>query len=94
MADDPFQPAPIPSALQPFIDTSTGMLIHFPRREFKRGLALDWIAAHLPSGATFTEREFNAVLARLHEDTASARRYLVETNRVYRPEPGTYVVPD
>lgn len=69
------------------------MLIQIPRREAKRSIALDWIVAHLPKGSTLSEKEMNQKLATVHDDTAAVRRYLVDSGRIERPEPGVYLVP-
>ncbi|MBW8171860.1 DUF2087 domain-containing protein [Ornithinimicrobium sp. Arc0846-15] len=85
---------PIPPQLRPFVEEATGMLIQIPRREAKRAIALDWITAHLPAGATLNEKRMNEALAAVHDDTAAVRRYLVDSGRITRPEPGVYSIPN
>ena len=57
-----------------------GMLVRLPAKRKKKIVALAWLAEHIPSGRRYTEKEFNALLDRLHtfHDPATLRRELYD----------------
>ncbi|MGH1502857.1 MAG: DUF2087 domain-containing protein [Acidimicrobiales bacterium] len=55
-----------------------GRLVHWPSKRDKRLVVLDHIAQRFEPGRRYTERQVNAELATLHDDTAMLRRWLVD----------------
>lgn len=55
-----------------------GHLVRMPTKRTKRLDFLDHLAQRFEPGRHYTEREVNASLARVSEDTATLRRYLVD----------------
>ncbi len=55
-----------------------GRLVQWPSKRDKRLVVLDHIAQRFEPGRRYTERQVNAELATLHEDTAMLRRWLVD----------------
>lgn len=75
-SDHPDQPAEHARILdQAFRD---GRLVHLPTKESKRLVVLDHIAQRFEPGLRYTEKQVNASLSQLHEDTATLRRDLVD----------------
>ncbi|MBQ6292796.1 MAG: DUF2087 domain-containing protein [Lachnospiraceae bacterium] len=73
----------------PFI--KRGKLTGLPAKRQKRIFALTWLAEHIPPEKTYTEKEFNALLNKLHSfnDPAALRRELCDFGLVSRSEDGT-----
>jgi DNA-binding transcriptional ArsR family regulator len=62
-----------------------GRLVSIPAVEKKREPVLDWVLRTcFADDRDYPEKEVNARLAELHQDTASLRRYLVDTGRMTR----------
>ena len=55
-----------------------GRLVRMPTKRTKRLDLLDHLAQRFEPGRRYTEREVNASLAQVSEDTATLRRYLVD----------------
>lgn len=55
-----------------------GRLVRMPTKRTKRLDLLDHLAQRFEPGRRYTEREVNALLAQVSEDTATLRRYLVD----------------
>lgn len=55
-----------------------GRLVRIPTKRSKRRRLLDRVAQRFEPGERYTERQVNAELASLHDDTAALRRYLVD----------------
>lgn len=55
-----------------------GRLVRWPSKRSKRLVVLDHLAQRFEPGARYSERQVNAVLAAVSEDTATMRRYLVD----------------
>ena len=68
-----------------------GKLTGLPAKQSKRILALVWLAEHIPPEKSYTEKEFNALLNKLHSfnDPAALRRELCDLGLVCRSEDGT-----
>lgn len=68
-----------------------GKLTGLPAKQSKRILALAWLAEHIPPEKTYTEKEFNRLLNKLHtfNDPAALRRELCDFGLVSRSEDGT-----
>ena len=66
-----------------------GRIVSIPAAAGKRAVLLDWLAQLFEPGRRYTEREVNAMIGRLHADTAAWRRYLVEHELLSR-EAGEY----
>lgn len=76
-----------------------GRLVRMPTKRTKRLDLLDHLAQRFEPGRRYTEREVNASLAQVSEDTATLRRYLVDerfldrANGEYWRSGGTVDVP-
>ena len=68
-----------------------GKLIRLPSKRKKKIFALVWLAEHIPSNRTYTEKEFNDLLKELHTfcDPATLRRELYDHYLVNRSQNGT-----
>lgn len=55
-----------------------GRLVRMPTKRSKRLDLLDHLAQRFEPGRRYTEREVNASLAQISDDTATLRRYLVD----------------
>ena len=55
-----------------------GRLAHFPTKRAKRLIVLDHLAQLFEPGERYTERQVNAALAAVDDDTAMLRRWLVD----------------
>ncbi len=55
-----------------------GRLVRMPTKRTKRLDLLDHLAQRFEPGRRYTEREVNALLVQVSEDTATLRRYLVD----------------
>jgi hypothetical protein len=66
-----------------------GRLVRMPTKRTKRLDLLDHLAQRFEPGRRYTEREVNASLAQVSEDTATLRRYLVDERFLDR-EDGEY----
>ncbi len=73
----------------PFI--KRGKLTGLPAKRKRRMAALVWVAEHIPQEKTYTEKEFNVLLDKLHSfnDPAALRRELCDFGLVCRSENGT-----
>ena len=62
------------------LDTSIrdGRLVQMPAKRSHRRILLEEVVQRFEVGRHYTEREVNASLARLSDDTATLRRYLVD----------------
>jgi hypothetical protein len=66
-----------------------GRLVRFPTRRGHRRVVLDEVAQRFEPGRRYSERQVNANLAALNEDTAMLRRWLVDEGFMGR-EAGEY----
>jgi hypothetical protein len=71
-----------------FVDEE-GRLRSLPAREARRRLVLEWVAGRFEVDRTYTEREVNGVLLRVHDDVAALRRHLVD-ERLLERQAGVY----
>ena len=55
-----------------------GRLVQLPTKESKRLVVLDHIAQRFEPGERYTEKQINASLSQIHEDTATLRRDMVD----------------
>ncbi|MEM7288104.1 MAG: DUF2087 domain-containing protein [Actinomycetota bacterium] len=55
-----------------------GRLVQLPTKESKRLVVLDHIAQRFEPGQRYTEKQVNASLSQVHEDTATLRRDMVD----------------
>jgi hypothetical protein len=62
------------------LDTSfrDGRLVQLPARRSRRLIVLNRLAQRFEPGRRYRERDVNAVLRDVHDDTAALRRYLVD----------------
>jgi DNA-binding transcriptional ArsR family regulator len=69
--------------MRAFVDR--GRLVSIPAQEKKREVILDWLLDRcFADDRAYPEREVNALIAEVHPDTASLRRYLVDSGRMTR----------
>jgi hypothetical protein len=66
-----------------------GRLTVIPAKAAKRRLVLDHLAQMFEPGRRYPEAEVNALLQRVHPDTAALRRYLVDEGFMARAD-GVY----
>lgn len=66
-----------------------GRLVRIPAKRSHRLIVLDEVAQLFDLGRHYTEREVNATLRQLHDDTAALRRYLVD-ERLMDRDAGKY----
>ena len=68
-----------------------GKLIRLPSKKAKKLAALVWLTEYITPGQTYSEREFNDLLNKLHsfDDPATLRRELCEFRLVSRSADGT-----
>ena len=83
MAEDP----PEVDVLGRFL--KDGRLTVIPAKAAKRRLVLDHLAQMFEPGRRYPEAEVNALLQRVHPDTAALRRYLVDEGFMARAD-GVY----
>ncbi|MCP5026352.1 MAG: DUF2087 domain-containing protein [Actinomycetia bacterium] len=63
-----------------------GRLVRIPTKRSTRLVLLDHLAQRFEPGRRYSEREVNASLAAVHEDTAALRRYLVDEQLMDRAD--------
>jgi hypothetical protein len=63
-----------------------GRLTVIPAKAAKRRVVLDHLAQMFEPGRRYPEAEVNALLRRVHPDTAALRRYLVDEGFMARAE--------
>ena len=63
-----------------------GRLVHMPVKRSHRLILLEEVVQRFEVGRHYTEREVNAALARLDDDTATLRRYLVDEGLMDRKD--------
>lgn len=68
--------------------TSNGRLQQFPKKQKKLLVILRWLATLFQPAESYSEEEVSAILADVHEDYASLRRYLVEYGFMHRERGG------
>ena len=61
-----------------------GRLLSMPASHGKRMVVLDHIAQSFEPGVRYTEKQVNAILVSWYEDTATVRRYLVDSGFLSR----------
>ena len=66
-----------------------GRLLSIPAVHGKRVVVLDWLVQRFEPGRRYSENMVNLILAQVHPDTASLRRYLVDEGMLDR-EAGEY----
>jgi hypothetical protein len=66
-----------------------GRLTQIPAQRKKRVVILQWLADKFKLGRRYAEREVNEILAQVHPDVSSLRRYLVSWRFMERDH-GTY----
>jgi hypothetical protein len=69
--------------------SADGTLKEIPMQDKKLLVILRFIAPQIEAGRRYTEKQFNAVLARFHTDVAALRRYLVDFKFVQRTMTGS-----
>ena len=76
--------------LAAFLDES-GRLIQFPKKRKKQVFALFYIAPKIETGKTYTEKEINEILERLHtfSDCCRLRRDLCDCGFMRRERDGS-----
>ena len=55
-----------------------GKLVQWPSKRTKRLIVLDHLAQRFEPGVRYSEREVNALLRPVDDDTSTTRRYLVD----------------
>ena len=75
-SDHPDEPAEVARVLDQAF--RNGRLVHLPTKETKRLVVLDHIAQRFEPGRRYTEKQINASLSEIHEDTATLRRDMVD----------------
>ena len=63
-------------------------LKHFPARQKRKYIVLKVIATEFEPGRRYDEQEINAILAGIHEDYVTLRRYLVDYKLLQRTTDG------
>jgi hypothetical protein len=88
---DPTQFPDEPESERRLLDTafSDGRLVRLPTKWSRRRVVLEHLAQRFEPGRRYTERQVNAALAQVHDDTAALRRYLVDDGFLDR-EHGEY----
>jgi len=76
------EPAEVARVLRAFV--RDGRLVSIPAVHSKRLVILDWVSQRFEPGRHYSESSVNAILARVHPDTAALRRYLVDDNFLSR----------
>ena len=66
-----------------------GSIKQIPSQAGKKKVILEYVINAFEPGKTYTEREVNLLLARFNKDTASLRRYLVDTALLARESDGS-----
>ena len=68
--------------------TSNGRLQQIPKKQKKLLVILRWLATFFQPGERYSEEEVSNILAGVHDDYASLRRYLVEYGFMHRERGG------
>lgn len=65
---------------QKLLDTFVvdGRLMGIPAQYKRRVAIVKWLAAHFEAGVRYSEKEVNEIIQRVHHDSASLRRYMVD----------------
>ena len=63
-----------------------GRIVQIPARHRKRMVVLRWLAEQFRPGERYPEDQVNELLSRYHEDRASLRRLLVDTELMQRQD--------
>ena len=61
-----------------------GRLVRLPARYEQKRVVLGYVARRFEKGREYAERDVNALLSELHDDTAALRRYLVDEGLLER----------
>lgn len=61
-----------------------GRLVRLPARYEQKRVVLGYVARRFDAGREYAERDVNALLGELHDDTAALRRYLVDEGLLER----------
>jgi hypothetical protein len=61
-----------------------GRLVRLPARYEQKRVVLGYVARRFDEGREYPERDVNALLRELHDDTAALRRYLVDEGLLER----------
>lgn len=67
-----------------------GSLIKIPARSKKKIAVLNRIAGNFAPGTKYPERTLNEILAPIHPDTASIRRYMIDFGILERDSSSVY----
>jgi hypothetical protein len=81
------EPEDVAKVLRAFV--RNGRLKSIPASKAKRLVLLDWLVQRFEPGRRYSENTVNLILAQVHPDTASLRRYLVDEGMLDR-EAGEY----
>ena len=81
------EPEDVAKVLRAFV--RNGRLMSIPASKSKRLVLLDWLVQRFEPGRRYSENMVNLILAQVHPDTASLRRYLVDEGMLDR-EAGEY----
>jgi DNA-binding transcriptional ArsR family regulator len=81
------EPEDVARVLRAFV--RDGRLLSIPASHAKRLVVLDWLVQRFEPGRRYSENMVNLMLAQVHADTASLRRYLVDDGLLDR-EGGEY----
>jgi hypothetical protein len=76
------EPVDVAKVLRAFV--RNGRLTSIPASKSKRLVLLDWLVQRFEPGRRYSENMVNLILAEVHPDTASLRRYLVDEGMLDR----------
>ncbi len=65
---------------------ASGRIIHWPSKQSKQRVVLDWLVQRFEPGVKYTERQVNSLIVGAHMDTAAMRRYLVDFGMLDRSD--------
>lgn len=71
-----------------------GTLVSIPAKLPKRLAVLHRIAELFTPGTRYPEKELNEIIARIHDDTAAIRRYMIENCIMERDRNSVYWLAD
>lgn len=76
--------------MKTYFNTEGGLTLEsFPKKQKRKIVILDKIAAHFKKGKRYTEKEVNAVLKPIYPDYVTIRRYLIEYGFLARTKDGS-----
>jgi hypothetical protein len=81
---------------QKLLDTFVvdGHLMGIPAQHKRRVAITKWLAAHFETGVRYSEKEINEMIQRVHHDSASLRRYMIDYGFMERDHGVYWRVPE